>query len=420
MFRTLAPRQLAFDVATPAVLAVLALLYIGSGRIFGIDIAVQSAIIIGMAAAAALRRLSPGLALGVAWLVAIGQVAVSATGHPANVAIPVVLFATAAYGTKAVRWLGFASAFVGALVASLAITITSGIDPFDGFATAVLNGDLRQLATLIAANAVAVLGLFVAALGLFLLSWTLGLLWATWLRAQENRRTAQRAEREVVAEQERTRIARDMHDVVAHSLAVVVAQADGARYIAAKDPKATEAALMTISTTAREALSDVRVLLAQLRHAQEDGPQPTLVDLERLYEQVRTAGLIIHEEVTGTPLSLGTAQQLAVYRIVQESLTNALRHAAPGEPVTVHFGWTPHGLDLTVMSALRPPTGRTGAIKTGVTSTGHGVAGMTERALLVGGHLTASADAGRFVVHAWLPANPVLPDAAPAATGALA
>src|SRR5688572_13481438 len=73
MFRTLAPRQLAFDVATPAVLAVLALLYIGSGRFFGIDIAVQSAIIIGMAAAAALRRLSPGLALGVAWLVAIGQ-----------------------------------------------------------------------------------------------------------------------------------------------------------------------------------------------------------------------------------------------------------------------------------------------------------------------------------------------------------
>jgi signal transduction histidine kinase len=407
MFRTLTTRQLAFDIALPVVPAVLALLYVGSGRFIGSWVLVLVGIIVGMAAAAALRRLSPGLALGVAWVVAIWQVAVSATGHPANVAIPVVLFATAAYGSKLVRWLGFASAFVGALVASLAITVTSGIDPFDGFATALLNGNLRELVALIAANAVAVIGLFVAALGLFLLSWTLGLLWATWLRAQDNRRTAQRAVQEMVAEQERTRIARDMHDVVAHSLAVVVAQADGARYIAAKDPKATEAALMTISTTAREALSDVRVLLAQLRHAQEDGPQPTLVDLERLYEQLRAAGLTIEEQVTGTPLPLGTAQQLAVYRIVQESLTNALRHADAAQPVMVRFGWTPHGLDLTVSSALRPPTGRTGAIKTAAASAGHGLAGMTERALLVGGHLTAAPDAGRFAVHAWLPANRV-------------
>ena len=94
-----------------------------------------------------------------------------------------------------------------------------------------------------------------------------------------------------------------MHDVVAHSLAVVVAQADGARYIASKDPAATEAALVTISATAREALSDVRVLLAQLRHSQEDGPQRTLVDLERLFEQLRAAGLTIDDEVAGDPLT---------------------------------------------------------------------------------------------------------------------
>ena len=91
---------------------------------------------------------------------------------------------------------------------------------------------------------------------------------------------------------------------------------------------------------------------------------------------------------------------------MQESLTNALRHADNREPVVVHFGWTPHGLNLTVSSALKPPTGRTGAIKTGATSSGHGLAGMTERALLVGGHLTAAPETGRYVVRAWLPAHP--------------
>ena len=114
--------------------------------------------------------------------------------------------------------------------------------------------------------------------------------------------------------------------------------------------------------------------------------------------------------MTGEPLPLGTSHQLAVYRIVQESLTNALRHADIGRPVVVHFGWTPHGLDLTVSSALKPPTGRTGAIRTA--STGHGVAGMTERALLVGGHLTAGPDDGRYVVRAWLPASPAALEAA--------
>ncbi|MGN6503381.1 MAG: sensor histidine kinase, partial [Pseudolysinimonas sp.] len=96
----------------------------------------------------------------------------------------------------------------------------------------------------------------------------------------------------------------------------------------------------------------------------------------------------------------------------------SLRHADQKEPVTVHFGWTPHGLDLTVTSTLRAPAVRTGAIRTGLTpalgATGHGIAGMTERALLVGGHLTAGPEAGRFVVRAWLPANPVTHEPAPA------
>jgi signal transduction histidine kinase len=398
MFRTLKPRQLAVDISVPLILMLLGV------SLFRGNLGAML-VVIGMAVALIPRRLSPILALGIAWVVAIAQVLLDISPNVSNLAILAILYTTSAYGTRVVRWVGFASTFVGALVIAISVTLPQVLD-------SLIVGDLANVFSLRSYLAGALL-VFVTAVVAFLLSWTSGLLVRTWLNSRQNREAVLAAEQEVAAEQERTRIARDMHDVVAHSLAVVVAQADGARYIASKDPKATEAALITISTTAREALSDVRVLLAQLRHSQGDGPQPTLVDLERLFEQLRAAGLTIADHVTGTPLPLGTAQQLAVYRIVQESLTNALRHADITKPTEVEFGWTPHGLDLTVASALKPPTGRTGAIKTGATSAGHGLAGMTERALLVGGHLTAGPQDGRYLVHAWLPANPVVPAQVP-------
>lgn len=393
MFRKLTSAQLAVDITVPIGLVLLGLWierYGSTGSVL---------VILGMGFALVFWRLSPALSLSIAWAVSLLQVAADISPHFSNLAILVVLCGTGAYGSRVVRWVGFASTFAGAFVIALSVALP------DILATLV-GADLSAVLSLRSAFVGGLL-VFVIATVAFLLSWTVGVLWSTLMRSRANRRAAVEAEQEVAAEQERTRIARDMHDVVAHSLAVVVAQADGARYIAKKDPEATEAALITIASTAREALSDVRVLLAQLRHSQGDGPQPTLVDLGRLFEQLRTAGLSITEEVSGEPLPLGTSQQLAVYRIVQESLTNALRHADLREPVRVHFGWTPHGLDLSIASVLKPPTGRTGAIKTGVTSTGHGVAGMTERALLVGGHLTAGPESGHFVVRAWLPAHPV-------------
>ncbi len=392
MFRTLRPRQWAVDIVVPVLLVLMGVAVVqGPGRIGPV------LVVIGMGASLIPRRFSPVLALGFAWVVCLAQVLADIPPNVSNLAVLAILYATAAYGTPVVRWIGFGSAFAGALVIAASIALPEVLRE-------LVVGDVSNVFNL--GNRIAAgLLVFFAALVAFLLSRTSGLLVRTWGRALENRPAALVAEQEVAAEQERTRIARDMHDVVAHSLAVVVAQADGARYLGAKDPAATETALATISSTAREALADVRVLLAQLRHAQGDGPQPTLVDLERLFEQLRAAGLEIRDEVTGTPLALGTSRQLAVYRIVQESLTNALRHAQPGEPATVHFGWTPHGLDLTIASVLKPPTGRTGAIRTDAAPAGHGLAGMTERALLVGGHLTAGAESGRFVVHAWLPAH---------------
>lgn len=107
----------------------------------------------------------------------------------------------------------------------------------------------------------------------------------------------------------------------------MIAQADGARYAAVSDPGVATQALGTISTTARAALADVRLLLGQLRHSQLDGPQPTLADLEQLYAQVRAAGVDLRVDVDPAPPGIPPAAvQLAVYRVLQEALTNALRH----------------------------------------------------------------------------------------------
>jgi signal transduction histidine kinase len=202
-----------------------------------------------------------------------------------------------------------------------------------------------------------------------------------------------RAESEAASEQERVRIARDMHDVVAHSLAVVIAQADGARYAAATDPRAATGALETISTTARAALADVRLLLTQLRHSQGEGPQPTLADLDALYAQVRAAGVDLRVTVDPMPRADPPAAiQLAVYRILQEALTNALRHG--GSPVEVTSSWYPDRVELHVRNPLGAGT---------EPGSGHGIIGMRERAQLAGGTLSAEVDDSAFAVRATLP-----------------
>jgi signal transduction histidine kinase len=353
---------------------------------------------LGMAAAIAVNRLSPAIALGVAWMTVAIQLAAQVGPDISNAAVLIVLFATAAYGSRTVRWAGFASAFLGAFVATLYVTFSMGV---------VGALDWSQLSSTILTSfsrgAIVFLIGFFASLVLFLLSWTIGLLWKTIIESQAASRARDRAkveresaQRDVAIEQERTRIARDMHDVVAHSLAVVIAQADGARYAAKKDPKVTDAALATISATAREALSDVRMLLGQLRHSQTDGPQPMLADLDRLVDQFSAAGLDVHQSTTGPQGQLGTAQQLAAYRIIQESLTNALRHADIAKPVSVSFDWQEQAVELSIASAL----GRTDEHPRG-----HGIDGMRERAILAGGSLTAEPRIDQFVVTATLPAS---------------
>jgi len=350
-------------------------------------------VLIGFGVALAVRRRSPRWSLALAWLLAVVQMVGGVLPLSADTAIFAILYCSAAYGDSVVRRFGLASAVGGGVIAALYLAYVDG-NPFgppteEGYQ----EPRLAQFALLLA-------GLW-AMLGL---SWALGrLAYArrTAIESAHARELAEvhqaRAEHEVAIEQERNRIARDMHDIVAHSLAVVIAQADGARYVRAVDPAAVDTALTTISDTAREALSDVRVLLGQLRHSQGDLPNPTPDDLERLFDQVRATGLTIDSSIDTTSVSLGAGAHLALYRIAQESLTNALRHGDPDKPVTVTIESDSAGIELTVRNSVS-------SVRSTSESGGHGIAGMKERASLTGGMCTASGDGSSWTVTAWLPA----------------
>lgn len=377
MFRPISRSQLVVDLVAAGVFALFGWLGVQRSDTGAPDLVV----LVGFAAALALRRLSPGLALGVAWGAAILQMATSAiTPTVSDLAVLGVLYATAAYGGRIVRWAGLASAGVGALVASGYLVL---VPQWNGGTSGTVDEVTRAFLTS-----------FVGLLALLGLSWTLGQLARIYRRARDSRRAQIAAEQEVITEQERNRIARDMHDVVAHSLAVVIAQADGARYARTSDPEAVDTALTTIAATAREALGDVRVLLSQLRHSEGESPQPALDDLDRLVEQLRDSGLTIERTSSGPPHPLPAGQQLAVFRIVQEALTNALRHGDAVSPVTLDFAWTDQDVIVTVANALR-----SGSVQG---PGGHGLAGLRERATLAGGSVTAGPDGRRWVVRARL------------------
>ena len=194
--------------------------------------------------------------------------------------------------------------------------------------------------------------------------------------------------------EERARIARELHDVVAHGMSVMVMQAGAARLDLADDPSAADAALRRIEHTGRAGLLEMRRLLGILRHDESAGlaPQPHLGDLADLLRELERAGLRVDEHVEGRPRALSAAADLSAYRIVQEALTNALRHGDGGS-ARLALAWTRDGLVITVTNpSSRPAGGR-----------GHGLVGIEERAALFGGRVRVEHRDGRHVVEVLLP-----------------
>ncbi|WP_423448302.1 histidine kinase [Micrococcus luteus] len=260
-----------------------------------------------------------------------------------------------------------------------------------------------------------------------------------------------RQERELAAADERSHIAREMHDIVAHSLQVIISQADGARYAAAAKPELAVTALETIGQTGRSALADMRQLLGVLRETGEtvagvpgvtddgarrpadpapdradptgpradvaaspDGrgtrlppgrrPQPRLADLPALVETMRLSGLEVSLLETGTPRrALPAGGELAAYRIVQEALTNTLRHGGPDADAFVTLAWTARGLDLQI-----DDDGRGAAADPATRGSGQGLRGAAERTALFGGMLETGPRVGAgYRVSAHLPYSAV-------------
>jgi signal transduction histidine kinase len=222
---------------------------------------------------------------------------------------------------------------------------------------------------------------------------------------------------DLIVEQERTRIARDLHDVLAHSLAVIAAQADGTRYLSKDQPKAVLNALDTIARSARSALVDAQRVIEGVRDDGMVTPQPRLSDIKALIEGMQRGSLKIHPSESGTPVELSTGQEVAVFRIVQECLTNALKHGGRGTDVRLHFDWSGPGLTLHVASAIAP-VGQEDAGDPASPRVGRGLPGMRERAHLAGGWLTAGPDGEHFRVTVFIPygTREASPDEDPAGT----
>ncbi len=205
----------------------------------------------------------------------------------------------------------------------------------------------------------------------------------------------------IAAAAERARIAREMHDVIAHALSVMIAQADGAAYVIDQDPTTAKAALERISGTGRDSLTQMRGLLGLLRSddgGQEpgSGPQPGLSQIDQLVEDARQTGLQVDYRTAGAAAEVAQMQALTVYRVVQESLTNARKHG--GDRVRVLIDFRADGIQLEVGNDAPAGTRR---LQTG--APGHGLQGMRERVVAVGGELTAGPTEDGFAIRAWLP-----------------
>lgn len=305
--------------------------------------------------------------------------------------VPIMVYTMAVYGKRWQSLCTLAMGLIGAFLAAVMI--------FNPYAESI---ETRPDAAF---------NLTISFVGLALVvtvSWTFGDLARTRRLAMKSlREHAERLEKErtieraLAASDERNHIAREMHDIVAHSLSVIITQANGARYAAANDPQIAIETLKTVSDTGRASLKEMRRLLGVLRKDEEleNRPLPSLSDVSDLVLSATNSGLSVDYAVLDDPRKeLPVGAELTVYRCVQESLTNVLKHAGPSATAVVRLEWTHRGLNL----AVRDNGQGSGSIS--LEGPGQGLLGMKERVSLYDGTCEAfHQPGGGFTVAVFIP-----------------
>jgi signal transduction histidine kinase len=371
-------------------------------------------VVLAMAVPVVFRRAYPVQAFAV--VIAVGALQVLLLHRPAgaDLAVLVVLYTLAASRPRRISLRGLAICLAGGAVAIVRWHPAHGGLNLSTIGTeAILFGAPVLLAWLLGDSA----------------RWRRGYYQALEERAARLERERD-AQAQVAAAAERARIAREIHDVVAHNVSVMVVQADGAAFALDSSPQRAREALAAISATGRRALTEMRSLLGVLRDPPgRDGglgdgelgdmtlgdgtlgdgtlgdpgpalaPQPGVEDLADLLEQARTAGLPVSLTVSGTPRPVPAGEALAAYRVVQESLTNVRKHAGPGATAVVSLDYDEEGLMIRVTddgAGASAVPGRLGGVtgSAGPAGPGHGLAGMRERVELYGGTARSGPRAG--------------------------
>ena len=372
------PRGKSLDLIVAAGLVVLGQVELWVGNVITGPKALVAPLVILIAGSVAVRRRWPLMVVSVV-TISVAAIAIVA-GSPDAVAVGVAYFC-ALYGLAV--WTdtrGFLTG-CGVVFGSNAV---SALGPHRSWRDVLVWSVVSGIAMLIARRAVRDRQLRAEALA---------------ARAELLEREQELRAHEAVAE-ERARIARELHDLVAHNVSVMVVQAGAERHALGDEQASTRDALTSIEQAGRQALAEARRLLGMLRRkgASEDlEPQPSIDQIDLLVEQVARAGLQVKLEVEGEPGPLPAGVDLCAYRVVQEGLTNALKHAGPAQTEVV-LRYAPRSFEVEIRDDGRGSSDLSGE------GAGHGLIGMRERVTLYGGELKAGPrEGGGFEIHAHLP-----------------